>query len=369
VRSSGEHPDRASNRLTVTEVITVDPRLPDAALIARAAARLRAGGLVAFPTETVYGLGVHALDRAAVVRLFAAKGRPADDPLIVHIASLEAARSLLTEIPASAGRLAHRFWPGPLTLVLPKSALVPDEVTASRSTVAIRAPSHPVARALIEAAGVPVAAPSANLFSRPSPTRAAHVLEDLEGRIDLVVDAGPTPVGVESTVLDLSGDSPVILRPGAVTLDQLREVLPEVRGRSAAAAEPAGGMPSPGLLEKHYSPRAPLTLYEGAPRRALSRLATDALAARAAGARVGIVAAQEDRPLLPAPGTEGVDIVDVGPAGDLPGVAARLYAALRELDGLGVDLILARAFADDGGLGDAIQDRLRRAAAGRIVRV
>jgi L-threonylcarbamoyladenylate synthase len=344
----------------MTDVIRVDPVRPDAAALARAADCLRRGGLVAFPTETVYGLGVHALDRAAVQRLFAAKGRPANDPLIVHIDSLERIHELVVNIPDAARDLAARFWPGPLTLVLPRSPRVPDEVTAGLSTVAIRVPGHAVALALLAAAGVPVAAPSANLYSRPSPTRASHVLDDLAGRIDLIVDGGPTQVGVESTVLDLSGDVPTILRPGAVSLEMLRTILPRVEQRSG---EPVRGpLPSPGMLERHYSPRAPLTLYDGASHDAVARLVRDAGASIAQGQRVGIMATDEDRALLAEVERSGAAIVYLGSERDLATVASRLYASMRELDASGVDRILVRGFPSKEGLAAAIQDRLRRAS-------
>jgi L-threonylcarbamoyladenylate synthase len=305
---------------------------------------------VAFPTETVYGLGAHALDPAAVQRIFEAKGRPASDPLIVHVATFDQLHGLVAWVPARAEALAERFWPGPLTLVLPRSDEVPDLVTAGLETVAIRVPSHPVARALLESARMPVAAPSANLFSRPSPTRASHVLADLGGRIDMVLDGGPTEVGVESTVLDLSHDPPTILRPGAVSLEALREILPDVRVRDAAQpVSEATPMSSPGLLSKHYAPRAPLTLYEGDPERALARLEADARAAEAAGTRVAVL--------------------DFGGERDPARVAGRLYDALRAADDRGVELILVRGCSVETGLGLAVQDRLRRAAAGRIVRV
>jgi len=328
----------------VTTVLRLTPDRPEPGQIAEAAECLRRGGLVAFPTETVYGLGVAALDAAAVRRLFAAKGRPADDPLIVHVASLDGVAPLVSERPPVVDALAARFWPGPLTLVLRRSRLVPDEVTAGLDTVAVRVPAHPVARALLAAAGIPVAAPSANLFSRPSPTQAGHVLEDLDGRIDLVLDGGRTQVGVESTVLDLSGDVPEVLRPGAVTLEMLRVLLPDVRLR-ADTAEP-GPQRSPGLLSKHYSPRAPLTLYEGPPDRVIERMRADADASQAAGRRVGVLL----------------------PDDDAAEMAARLYAALRGFDAAGVDEILAALPASTGGLSQAVADRLRRAAAGRIVR-
>lgn len=316
---------------------------------------------MAFPTETVYGLGVSALDAAAVRRLFSAKGRPSDDPLIVHVATLADLDPLVAVRPPVVDALAARFWPGPLTLVLPRSARVPDEVTAGLDTVAIRVPAHPVAQALLRAAATPVAAPSANLFSRPSPTRASHVLEDLDGRIDLVLDGGPTDVGVESTVLDLSTEPPTVLRPGAVTIDMLRPLLPEVRARDGESG--GGPQRSPGLLVRHYSPRAPLTLYEGPAPAALARLAQDAAAAIASGRRVGVLLPDDDP--IPA-----LDVVrpPLGEASDAAAIAARLYAALRELDAAAVDEILARALPETAALGPAIGDRLRRAAAGRVVR-
>jgi L-threonylcarbamoyladenylate synthase len=345
--SFGWHDDAVPLR---TETLIVDATAPDAAMIARAAARLREGGLVAFPTETVYGLGAHALNHAAVARLFEAKGRPANDPLIVHVATFEQIHALVSRVPAEAAALASRFWPGALTLVMPRSALVPPAVTAGLPTVALRVPSHRVARALLEAAGLPIAAPSANLFSRPSPTRASHVRDDLDGRIDMIIDGGPTDVGVESTVLDLSGSVPTVLRPGAIGLEALRGVLPDVQLRGIGRRlDDSTAMPSPGLLVTHYSPRAPLTLYEGDARAVTERMKADAGAAAAAGQRVGIL--------------------DFSGEADPAVVAARLFAAMRELDASGVDVILARSVATPDGLGLAIQDRLRRAAAGRIVKV
>ena len=342
-------------RATIGGIVT-DVVKPDPAGIQRAADLLRRGRLVAFPTETVYGLGAHALDRLAVRRIFEAKGRPANDPLIVHVASVHDVAPLVSIFPEIAHRLAARFWPGPLTIVLPRSASIPDEVTAGLETVALRVPAHPVARALIEAAAIPVAAPSANLFSRPSPTRAEHVLEDLDGRIDAVIDGGSTSVGVESTVLSLASRSPLVLRPGAVTLEMLRELLPDVQLRDThAELDTAEALASPGLLAKHYAPLASLVLYEGDPERAIPRMLSDAAEAMGAGRRVAIIAADADR-------IDGFDVIRVGPADDLPIVARRLYGAIRDLDAVGVDLILVRGFAGDSGLGVAIQDRLRRAA-------
>jgi L-threonylcarbamoyladenylate synthase len=354
--------------VTVTDVLRVAPDNPDPTAIAQAAERLRNGGLVAFPTETVYGLGVNALSRPAVQRLFAAKQRPATDPLIVHVSSIDSLAPLVKRVPEQARVLAGHFWPGPLTLVLTRSAQVPDEVTAGLPSVAVRVPRHPVARALIDAAAVPVAAPSANLFSRPSPTEASHVLADLDGRIDLIVDGGATTIGVESTVLDLTTDPPRILRPGAVTLEMLQDVLEQVVVAGFGSPDMSGGsMPSPGLLEKHYSPRAELTLFEGAVNAVRSTLVAAARTALEEGKTVGIIAAEEDRAALASLPAQSRLLVRVIGREDAPDVvAARLYSTLRELDATGAEVILARGFSARG-LGAAVQDRLRRAAAGRII--
>lgn len=342
----------------MTEVIRVDPDRPDPAGIARASDCLRRGGLVAFPTETVYGLGAHALDRGAVARLFQAKGRPATDPLIVHVASLDEAADLVTEIPDLARTLASRFWPGPLTLIFHRAPAVPLEVTAGLDTVAVRVPEHPVARAILMAARLPIAAPSANLFSRPSPTRAAHVLEDLGGRIDMVVDAGPTRVGVESTVLDLTRQPPVVLRPGAVTLEQLQALIPEVRSHAPVRGD-GGPMPSPGLLSRHYAPRTPMTLYEGDPREVRDALLGAVREAIAAGRRVGVLATDQQLQTL---GTLPVAVAELGSEDDPEQVSARLYAALRELDAAQLDAIVAGDVPREDGLWRALRDRVRRAA-------
>jgi L-threonylcarbamoyladenylate synthase len=341
----------------MTAVVRIDPGRPDPSGISRAAECLRRGGLVAFPTETVYGLGVSALDRDAVRKLFDAKGRPANDPLIVHVATFDQVAALVTALPTHAVALAERFWPGPLTLVLPRAPSVPAEVSAGLQTVAIRIPAHPVAQALLSAAGIPVAAPSANLFSRPSPTRAEHVLEDLDGRIDMVMDGGATIVGLESTVLDLTTDPPVVLRPGAVTVEVLQRVLPGVR--PAALRQMDTTMPSPGLLPKHYAPRAPMTLYRGQGDAARSALVAAVRDAIRAGRRVGVLATGGDAGAL-----EGMAVVvaGLGADADAEGVSVRLYAALRELDAARVDVILARDAAREDGLWRALSDRLQRAA-------
>jgi L-threonylcarbamoyladenylate synthase len=332
----------------------------DAASIAEAAAMLRVGGLVAFPTETVYGLGAHALDVQAVLGIFEAKSRPADDPLIVHLGHADDVEAVGRLNPL-ARQLAERFWPGPLTLVVEKRDVVPAEVTAGLDTVAVRVPAHPVALALLEAAGLPIAAPSANLFGRPSPTRAEHVLHDLDGRIDAVVFGGPTRVGVESTIVDVSTGSPRLLRPGGLAAEEIEAVL----GRQLLpppAATP-GAQVAPGLLAAHYSPRTPLVLILGSPAAAQPGLLDEVRKALAEAKRVGVLCLEDDRAMLP----EAACVEVVG-AWSTPGEsAARLFDALRTLDSGGFDVLFARELADAShGLGRALADRLRRAA-GRVV--
>jgi L-threonylcarbamoyladenylate synthase len=332
-----------------TEVLAIDPNAPDRAAIERAAAVLRAGGLVAFPTETVYGLGADALDAAAVERIFAAKGRPAHNPLIVHVAGAAGALAVAGEWPAAAARLAARFWPGPLTLVVPKAAAVPAIVTGGGPTVAVRVPAHPLALALLRAAAVPVAAPSANRSGQLSPTRAEHVLRGLAGRIDLVLDGGPTTGGLESTVLDVTSTPPRLLRPGLIGPAELEAVIGSVTCSHTAASETVGVLPSPGMLPRHYAPRTPLECVEGSGRDRVQELA-------AKGRPVGwLTLGPPDG--APPPHTPVVSL-PVEPAG----YAAGLYAALHALDELGLERIIV-ALPPDTAPWLAVRDRLRRASA------
>jgi L-threonylcarbamoyladenylate synthase len=353
-----------------TRVLRVDPENPSVAAIADAAMTITHGGLVAFPTETVYGLGAHALDERAVRRIFEAKGRPSTDPVIVHIAQPDDLRAIATEIPDRAWELARAFWPGALTLILRRQPTVPLSVTAGLATVGVRVPSHPVARALLRAAAVPIAAPSANRFARPSPTRAAHVMADLEGRIDIVLDGGDAAIGVESTIVDLTVDPPLIRRPGGVSLAAIARVVPDVAVSGGTFAVDLA-QPAPGQLLRHYAPRAPLVLYVGSSRRVSERLAHDARAAAAAGERVGLLAPAEDlvalAPRIAASAVAGRIVTMAYGSRRQPGHAAHeLFAALRDLDGEGVDRILASASTgDDEWL--AIVDRLTRAAEGRVI--
>jgi L-threonylcarbamoyladenylate synthase len=317
---------------------------PDAETIARAAALLRSGGLVAFPTETVYGLGANALDPDAVRRIFEAKGRPSHNPVIVHVADVAGARALVTRWPDAAERLAARYWPGPLTLVLPKRPEVPDVVTAGLDSVAVRIPAHPVALALLRAAALPVAAPSANRSTELSPTTAAHVRKSLGTRVDLVLDGGPTTIGIESTVIDLSGERPTILRPGRISAEELIELVGPLEQSTRIVGDAARR--SPGQLERHYAPHAALEIARDAP--AAARVIADARAAgRRTGALVWSFSSQADETRrLPA---------------DPAGYARELYAALHSLDEAGCTLIVAEA-VPDGAAWAGVRDRLARAA-------
>jgi L-threonylcarbamoyladenylate synthase len=350
-----------------TALLAIDPLHPEPAAIARAAAVIRAGGLVAFPTETVYGLGANATDAAAVARIFAAKGRALDDPLIVHIDNeVVPLASVVRDVPPLAAHLATHCWPGPLTLVLPRGERIPPIVSAGLPDTAVRVPAHPVARALIAAAGVPIAAPSANRFTRTSATTAAHVLDDLGGRIDLVLDGGPATAGIESTVVAVEGGRARILRPGALTFEALEALVRDVPGARLdyAATGGAGAAASPGLLAKHYAPQAPLVAVFGEGPEALEAFRAVLRQEAGAGRRVGALLCTEDvalaRDAAPALVAE-----DLGSARQPEAVARRLFAAMRALDAAGVDVIVARPFPPVG-LGVALQDRLRRAAS-RVV--
>ncbi|MBM4422640.1 MAG: threonylcarbamoyl-AMP synthase [Chloroflexi bacterium] len=344
----------------MTRVLHVTPNAPEPDRIEIAARAIREGRLVAFPTETVYGLGANALDPAAVARIFEAKGRPPTDPLIAHIASPDQLRGLALDIPQLAIDLGERLWPGPLTLVLKRNPRLPANLSAGRDTVAVRQPAHPVAAALIRSAGTPIAAPSANLFSRPSPTTAEHVLRDLDGRIDLILDGGPTPVGVESTVLDLTVSPPAVLRPGGVPAEILREMIPtlDVSPRVAGPAESAS---SPGTFLKHYSPQSPLLLFTGPRDSMLAEMRRTAQQLLAENKRVAMLLATPEISLF-----ADLPVITFDLGDDLDSVARRLFTGLRQLDSSGADLILAHDFPREG-LGLAIWDRLFRAAEGRVV--
>lgn len=337
--------------MTPVRLRAVDPHAPDPSVLAEAAALLRDGRLVAFPTETVYGLGAHALDATAVQRIFAAKGRPAYNPLIVHVPSIAAARALVTAWPPVAQALAERFWPGPLTLVLPRRSMVPDAVTAGRETVAVRIPAHPVARALLEAVGIPLAAPSANRFTELSPVTAAQVARSLGDRVDLILDGGQTTVGIESTVVDCSVTPPMLLRPGTIIRAALEAVVGPLADPAPVTAEDAPRA-APGMIARHYAPRArvrlvPTDALEGAIAEAARRGTTETVGTvtwSAVGRSLGGVV-REHHPL---------------PA-DAEGYAAGLYAALHAVDEAGCAEVLVERPPDDPAWA-GVRDRVTRAA-------
>ncbi|MFL6212926.1 MAG: L-threonylcarbamoyladenylate synthase [Blastocatellia bacterium] len=334
----------------MTPVIQLDPNQPDAQAVEQAAAIIRAGRLVAFPTETVYGLGADAMNERAIQRIFAAKGRPADNPLIVHISSREMLATVATRINDNAEALIDRYWPGPLTLVLKRKADVPASVSAGLPTVAARMPNHAVALALIRAAQTPIAAPSANRSGRPSPTSAAHVMADLGGRIDMIMDGGATDIGIESTVLDVTADVPMILRPGWITEAQIAAVTGAVT-RAASLDELRR---SPGTRYRHYSPRARVVLVEQATPDLVEQVCNEYLKS----AMVGFI------------GHTPVTIDDekfyaLILRNEPTDYAARLYAALREMDERGASVIIVEGIKDVGE-GAAVMDRLRRAASETI---
>ena len=327
--------------------------------IQTAADLLRAGGLVGIPTETVYGLGANGLDPAAVGRIFQAKGRPQDNPLILHIPGADWLERYCRDIPAAAYELARRFWPGPLTMVLRRRDNVPDQVTAGLDTVGMRCPAHPLCRAVIQAADVPVAAPSGNTSGRPSPTTAAHMLEDMDGRIDAILDGGPCSVGVESTIVDLTVQPPRLLRPGGITLEQLRAALGEVAVDPAVTRlMGAGERPrAPGMKYRHYAPKAPVTVVTGEPERSAAYIAAHA------GPGDGVICFEEFLPMY-AGGARPV--MSLGPAGDKGEQARRVFDALRAFDHTAVSAIWAQC-PDSGGIGLAVTNRLNKAAGFHIV--
>ena len=367
-----------------------------------AAGILRSGGLVAFPTETVYGLGGNALDEDAARKIYAAKGRPSDNPLIAHVSCVEEVAPLVKEIPEAGRKLMEAFWPGPLTMIFPKSEKVPYGTTGGLDTVAIRMPDDPVANRLIALAGVPVAAPSANTSGRPSPTTADHVWQDMNGRIDMIIDGGPVGIGVESTIVDVSSAVPAVLRPGAITMEMLEEVLgevsvdPAILGPLSADVRPK----APGMKYKHYAPKADLTLVEpgtgteresgaeqvtgaeqktgadwntgAAPETGLDETQLQAMIRKVrelsrekieAGYKVGVICTDESRGCY----TDG-EVRSIGARKSQASVAHNLYALLREFDDLGVDYIFSESFPKDH-LGQAIMNRLSKAAGYKIVKV
>ena len=348
-----------------TLMLKVDPNNPDPNKIRAAAEIIQRGGLVAFPTETVYGLGADGLNGDAVLRLFEAKKRPLDNPPILHIASVEEVYPLVTEVPKKAELLMKKFWPGPLTLVFKHSANVPKESTAGLDTVAIRMPVHPVAAALIRQSRCPIAAPSANLSGKPSPTTAAHVYEDLNGRIDAIIDGGAANIGVESTVVDLSCDPPLLLRPGGTPFEALKAVLPDLELHPFVVSETEISLEkarSPGMMHKHYAPKAQVILVEGSTTDIVAKIKCLAADYQTKNVKVGVLATDETQTAYQA------DVVmSMGSRTNVSTVAASLFRLLREVDARGVQVILAESVPQEG-LGLAVMNRLRKASGYHIIK-
>jgi len=336
-------------------VIKVNFKNPEKNIIKNAAEIIKKGGLVVFPTETVYGLGANALNAKAVKKIFKAKGRPADNPLIVHIADKKSILILAKNISEEAFILAEKFWPGPLTLILEKKTIVPPEVTAGNKTVAIRMPDNKTALALIKAAGVPVAAPSANLAGKPSPTNAGHVAKDLEDRVDLILDGGQTKIGLESTVLDLTQKPFAILRPGGISQEQIEKVIGKVNFWKAGSKSV---VKSPGMKYRHYAPRAKLILIDYNNKERAEEIIKKLIKEnKEKKAKVGVMATDETRSSYP----EADLILTLGSRKNLKIIARNLFKTLRIFDENKIDIILAEGFPEKG-IGQAIMNRLSKAA-------
>lgn len=338
----------------------------DNGTIKKGATYIKKGQIVAFPTETVYGLGANALDANAVRRIFKAKGRPSDNPLIVHIGDIDSLNELVTYVPDKARLLIDRYWPGPLTLVLPKSTVIPDEVTAGLHTVAIRMPSHPVAYALIRESGVPIAAPSANKSGRPSPTSAQHVIEDLYGTIPFIIDGGECNVGLESTVLDMSRDIPIILRPGGITREMIEGIIGSIEVDRRVLEPPKKGdeIRSPGMKYTHYAPNAPVVIVEGDIDNIVVKVKEVAKDYGSTYERIVVLATEETAPMY-----EGEDfiVLIMGSRAEPSTIASNLFAVLRECDERKAHLVIAEG-VEQTHEGLAIMNRMLRAAAFRVIK-
>lgn len=345
-----------------TKIIKIDEKSIDKNLINEAANIIRTGGIVAFPTETVYGLGANGLDEEAVKNIYKAKGRPSDNPLILHISTINDLYPLVEEIPSLANVCMDRFWPGPLTIIFKKSRVVPNIITAGLDTVAIRMPDNKIAKELISQSGVPIAAPSANLSGKPSPTRGIHVIQDMMGKIEMIIDGGDTGVGLESTVLDLSTEIPTILRPGGITLEELREVIPNViQDRSITNKEETPK--SPGQKYRHYAPNAEMILYTGDVEKIVEEIRRTSKKLINDGKIVGIMATEETKDNY----IEG-NILVSGSRLKRETIAHDLFDILRCFDELNVDIILAEGVSFDN-IGMAIMNRMVKAASGKVIKL
>lgn len=345
-----------------TRVIEIDHKFMDEEILQEAGNIIKNGGLVAFPTETVYGLGGDALNRESSKKIYAAKGRPSDNPLIIHICNIEDLKPIVEEIPEDVFRLAEAFWPGPLTIIMKKSDLVPKETTGGLDTVAVRMPSHPVALKFIEYAGGYVAAPSANVSGRPSPTKAKYVIEDMTGRIDMILDGDGIDIGLESTIVDMTGEIPEILRPGYITKDMLEKVLGEVRVDQTILDMNCKEPPkAPGMRYRHYAPKGQLTIVEGEAYKTIDKINELTKEAQAKGEKVGIIGTEETKDKY-----LGNSVKSVGKRRDEDSIARTLYTILREFDDEGITVIYSESFSECA-MGQAIMNRLLKAAGHNIL--
>lgn len=345
-----------------TQIEKIDKNRIDEQILAEAGEILKRGGLVAFPTETVYGLGANALDEKAAMKTYAAKGRPSDNPLIVHIADVEALKEIVEEIPEKAKRVIEKFWPGPLTLIFNKKEIVPLGTTGGLNTVAVRMPMDEIARGLIRAGGGYVSAPSANTSGRPSPSTAQHVMDDMDGKIEMIIDGGSVEIGVESTILDVTVDPPMILRPGAVTKEMLEKIIGKVDVDSALLSDTSDEAPkAPGMKYRHYAPKAQMIIVSGEPKEIVKAIKQIAYEQERLGYKVGIIATNETRSLY----TKGV-VKSIGSRSNENSIAKNLYKVLREFDEEDVSYIYCEAF-DEEGIGSAVMNRLDKAAGHHVI--
>ena len=347
-----------------TKIIKINKENIDKNLIIDAANTIKNSGIVAFPTETVYGLGANGLDENAAKKIFAAKGRPQDNPLILHVYSIEQVEELVQEIPDVAKKCMDEFWPGPLTILLPKSSKVPDIITAGLTTVAIRMPKNRIALELIKESNVPIAAPSANISGRPSPTSAKHVIDDMMGKIDMIIDGGETGIGLESTVLDLSGEIPMILRPGGVTREDLEKIIPNVTIDFAIIKEDENIVPkSPGQKYRHYAPKSEMLVFTGNVERIVETVTSKTKEYINNGKKVGIISTDETKEFY----NEGI-VISMGSRKNKETIAHNLFNTLRLFDEKNVDIILAEG-VELSDIGTAIMNRMMKASGGRIIKV
>ncbi len=351
-----------------TIIVKMDESDIDEEKICQAAEIIRSGGLVAFPTETVYGLGANALDSVASTKIYAAKGRPSDNPLIAHIADLEMLKPLVEEIPETARKLMDAFWPGPMTLIFRKSDLVPKETTGGLDTVAVRYPNHKIAQALIREAGVSIAAPSANLSGKPSPTLGEHVIDDMDGRIDMIIDGGMVGMGLESTIVDVTAETPMILRPGFITKEMLQDVIGEVKIDPAILEKPTEGLrpKAPGMKYRHYAPKADFTIYRGNKNKVTEEILKRANEKAKQGFLTGIITAEEHLKLYEGKTDENISVIALGNLEHPETIANHLFQVLREFDKQGAEFIYGEAFSEDH-IGQAIMNRLTKAAGYQII--